>query len=169
MAVVQQQGASVQRGVPAGAGAAEVQALLAYWQDRSVAGGLPRRSDFGFEAMRRWLGHIGVLTVEWEPLRFKVRLCGTKIVEYLGMDSTGRYLDELVPEEWRAAALERYAAVATTGTWFADTVRFTGPDATYAKLHRLLLPCAEDGPRVDAIIAAFYRERSRGPAGQPIW
>ena len=136
-----------------------LQALLAFWEaEGRAAGGLPARRRFSFEAMRPWLGHLAVIAVERPALRFRATLVGTMIVEYDGRDNTGRYLDEAISAPNRPAALARYVRVAETGRWLADVAQIVAPDTTVAPLHRLLLPCAQDGRTVDAVLAAIYRE-----------
>jgi len=135
-----------------------LQALLQLWENAVHAGGrLPSRRRFSFEAMRPWLGHLAVWTVERAPLRFRAALIGLKLVEWDGQDGTGRYLDEIISQKYRDLAVERYAHVATAGTWHADTARLIAPRTTVAMLHRLLLPCAADGVAVDTIMTAIYR------------
>ncbi|WP_143596351.1 hypothetical protein [Tistlia consotensis] len=41
------------------------------------------------------LPYLGVVEVEPDPLRFRSRLTGTRVVEALGVDHTGCYLDEI--------------------------------------------------------------------------
>ena len=125
---------------------ARLQALLRFWEDAArEAGGLPQRRRFAFEAMVPWLGHVAVVAVERDPLRFKATLIGTQLVEWDGQDGTGRYLDEIISAAHRDAAIARYVLVATSGRWYADVARLLAPGTTTATLHRLLLPCADDG------------------------
>lgn len=44
--------------------------------------------------LRFLLGSLSLLEVQREPLRFRYRLVGTDIVHRLGMELTGRWLDE---------------------------------------------------------------------------
>lgn len=137
---------------------APLQALLRLWEEAArEAGGLPSRRRFAFDMMRPWLGHVAIWAVERDPLRFRAALIGLQLVEWDGQEATGRYLDEIVSDKHRARALARYTNVATTGTWQADKARLLVPGTTVAVLHRLLLPCADDGVTVDTIMTAIYR------------
>lgn len=137
---------------------ARLQSLLRLWEDTAQdAGGLPSRRRFTFEAMRPWLGHVAIWAVERDPLRFRATLIGLKLVEWDGQEGTGRYLDEIISDRHRARAIARYTQVATTGTWYADKARLLSPGTTVATLHRLLLPCGDDGIHADTILTAIYR------------
>jgi hypothetical protein len=136
-----------------------LQELLRLWEDTArAARGLPSRRRFAFEIMRPWLGHVAIWTVEWNPLRFRAALIGLQLVEWEGQEGTGRYLDEVMSETHRSRALARYTHVATTGAWYADKARLRENGTAVAILHRLMLPCADDGVTVDAILTAIYRD-----------
>ena len=139
---------------------ARLQALLQFWEDAArEAGGLPNRWRFTFEAMVPWLGHVAVWTVERDPLRFKAALIGTQLTDWDGGDGTRQYLDEIISATHRDAALARFTLVAHAGRWYADAGSFLAPRRTTATLHRLLLPCADDGVTVDRIVTAIFHDR----------
>jgi hypothetical protein len=138
---------------------ARLQALLRFWEDAAQeAGALPSRRRFTFEAMVPWLGHVAVWTVERDPVRFKAALIGIQLADWDGGDGTSQYLDDIVSPTHREAALARFALVARSGRWYADAGCFLAPRRTTASLHRLLLPCADDGTTVDRIVAAIFRD-----------
>jgi hypothetical protein len=57
---------------------------------------MPARRDFTPELLRPWLGHLALIDVSRNPLRLRYRLVGTRIVENLKFDATGKYLDDFV-------------------------------------------------------------------------
>jgi hypothetical protein len=69
--------------------------LYSLWLGKREANSMPRRADFDPREMPRLLPHITLFDVEHDPLRFRIRLVGTAVVEATGGDNTGRYLDEL--------------------------------------------------------------------------
>src|SRR5262245_5313248 len=79
----------------------ELEALRARWQEQCRDGRLPRRSGFPPESLVPWIGHIQVVEAVSEDgvTRFRARLVGTRIVYYQGHDNTGRFLDEVIPED----------------------------------------------------------------------
>jgi hypothetical protein len=109
--------------------------------------------------MRRWLGHICLIGVERPDMRLRLRVVGTQIVVYDGRDYTGRFFDEIVAPEHREAALAPYHESLRTGEPVSDIRPYIGPEATIARIHRLVLPCAEDGRTIDHFLALLYDER----------
>lgn len=76
--------------------------LYSYWADRCRTRGvsMPRRGDVEPDQVRDLLPNMMIVEVEREPLRFRYRLVGTRVVEYNGLEFTGRYLGEIGwPEE----------------------------------------------------------------------
>src|SRR5690348_16758606 len=79
-----------------------IQRLYAYWQQQCTqrGGDLPGRGDIAPDQIRDLLPNIMIVDVERSPLRFRYRLVGTRVVEYNGIEFTGRYLGEIGwPEE----------------------------------------------------------------------
>jgi hypothetical protein len=56
---------------------------------------IPRRTDINVEELRDILPLLTIVEVEYEPLRFRYRLVGTRVVEYNHLEFTGRYLGEI--------------------------------------------------------------------------
>lgn len=73
----------------------EQRELFDYWRSKSVDGGYPTRADIQPAELRRMLPSLSLLdVVEGEPERLRVRLAGTRLRDYLGVEITNRYLDE---------------------------------------------------------------------------
>ena len=73
-----------------------MRAVFGYWCDALQEDGLPPVSII--DPTRLPLGclpHIALLDVEASPLRFRTRLTGTGVVEALGIDHSGLYLDQI--------------------------------------------------------------------------
>lgn len=132
--------------------------LLAFWESRRPSAGLPPRSAFLAEEFRPWMGHIGIVEVEAERPRFRVRLAGVAIVEYDGADFTGKYLDEVVPAHARRTILGPFEVCLREKAPQYDIISQPFQGATVRRLHRLLCPCAEDGERVDRILVGVYAD-----------
>ena len=76
-------------------GDARLQRLLAYWGERRGPRALPARADIDPLDFPYILGNVVLIAVEREPLRFRIRLQGSTLVQRLGFDLTGRLLDDL--------------------------------------------------------------------------
>jgi hypothetical protein len=127
--------------------------LHALWLKKASPGRLPGRADFEPREMPRLLPHITLFDVEREPLRFRVRLVGTAIVEATGIDGTGGYVDELADIE---QTLARCRALVETGRpyFHADLPLMWSP-RHYKTYSVLGLPLAADGRNVDKILGAL--------------
>ncbi len=138
---------------------AKLQAIAEFWAARRPDGRLPSHRRFPPEDLKPWLGHVCLVAVERPSLRLLLRLVGSQVVQYDGRDYTGRYFDDIVAAEHRDAALAPYRESLRTGQPVGDIRPYIGPDATIARIHRLVLPCAEDGQTIDVFLAALYDER----------
>jgi hypothetical protein len=132
--------------------------LLAFWTSHYDREDLPRRSAFTAEALKPWLGNIGILDVERSPLRFRIRLAGTHIVRYFGRDCSGLYLDEVVPATDCDGVLGLYfRCIACRTPQFDATYSHVKGIAGYL-VRRLALPVTLAGGDVEQIIVGFYAE-----------
>ncbi len=137
----------------------EFEALRARWQEHCQDGRLPCRSAFPPESLGPWIGHIQLVEVvrQDERARFRARLVGTRIVYYQGRDNTGRYLDEVVPEEERDAILAPYRDCMDRRQPVYSVFYNCGAAAISSELERMILPLASDGDQVDQFLVAIYR------------
>lgn len=128
-----------------------VRELFAYWRSKAAAGRLPRRGDLDPLEMKSALGHLAVVEVSRDPLRFRYRLHGASLAALDGFDMTNKWLDEHpVPEvrariasSWRRAA-ERRQLIHGFRDCFADI--------RPRRYEVLVLPLAEDGAAVDKLL-----------------
>lgn len=120
------------------------------WHARCAPGRLPGRADFDPRDMPSLLPHLTIFDVERDPLRFRVRLVGTAIVEATGLDSTGRYLDELDNIE---AVIRRAEAMMQSGQpYFMSTLPLTWTPLDFRTYSVLGVPLASDGRIVDKLM-----------------
>ena len=146
---------------------AEFRELLAYWQSKLEPGRLPGRQHIDpTELQPRHLSQLLLLdVVEVAPTRpryrYRFRVAGTGFSAIAGRDVTGHYYDEIgAPERTlpviRALDLvvERKAPVYLSG-------RLSIPSQDYIWVKRLGLPLAQDGDKVDMIIAIWLAERRK--------
>lgn len=137
----------------------ELANLHNHWVAQAGTDRLPGRAAFTPETLRPWLGHIGIVEVERDPLRLRVRLAGVHLVEHDGHDHTGRYLHDVVPPAEREMVLGSYLRCLDERTPTFESF-YTRPDPNRRCLvRRLLLPLSADGREVDQIITGFYSEQ----------
>jgi hypothetical protein len=118
---------------------------------------LPGRQHLDPAHFPHLLPHIWLLDVARDPMRFRYRLVGTRLDQVMGINITGRWMDE-VHSQVEAACFERYHRMVESGlpSW-----RRGRPLIWYGKvaeIENVLLPLARDGRRVDMVLAQtrFY-------------
>jgi hypothetical protein len=114
---------------------------------------LPGRQHFDPVAIPDVLPGVWMLDVQREPFRLRYRLAGTRIVESIGQEITGRWFDEVHPEATgQPGFLDRYRSVVDGGrpSWRRGRPRLwnrRGCD----ELENIILPFAGDGTHVDML------------------
>lgn len=72
-----------------------VHRLHEYWRSKAGAdGSVPQRRDIDPTDLPDLLPNLMLVDVERDPLRFRYRLVGTRVVDFSYHDFTGTYLDE---------------------------------------------------------------------------
>ena len=92
----------------------------------------------------------GLSTSSRDPYRFRFRLVGTQVVDYVGKDNTGHWFDELLPDFDPGVFID----VVETGkpSWSRGRSKMR-PEKDYYELERVRLPLATDGKTVDMILS----------------
>jgi hypothetical protein len=85
-----------------------VRELYDWWRAHTGSAGLPDRSSFDPIEHRRLMPNLMISDVELEPFRIRYRLVGTRVVANLGVDFTGRYLDELLLPGYEVPWMDYY-------------------------------------------------------------
>lgn len=85
-----------------------VGALHDWWSSNRGPAGVPDRNAFDVFEHKALLPNLFISDVETEPFRIRYRLVGTRIVRNLGVDFTGRYLDELIGPDFATPWVEYY-------------------------------------------------------------
>lgn len=144
----------------------ELDALYALWKQ---TGGerLPARQQLPPARLKRWLGNLAIVRLVPPSGRLRVDLVGTRIVEIDGVDSTGRFLDEIAPPHAVDILLEPYRTVLDRGQ--PHYHRFVPPSRPTTAVHRLLLPLADDGVTIDRILSGVYAEVGAVQPGETVF
>jgi hypothetical protein len=132
-----------------------VQELYGYWLSIHPSGGaLPGRQHFSPVAVRHLLPDLWLLDVQHDPLRFRYRLIGTKLVERHGQDYTGCWLDEVHPGFASLEVYDQFRAAAQEGRigWRKGRPLFAYERQPWLAIERIILPLASDGAKVDMLL-----------------
>jgi hypothetical protein len=114
----------------------------------------PARADLDPVDFAYALGDITLIDVEYDPVRFKFRLDGSRHVERFGFDLTGRSLDEFPYPEMRQAIFDSYKDVIDhrePRRYFRDLES----QGRWFRYETLLLPLSSDGKVIDMIVSAI--------------
>jgi len=150
--------------LPPEATEAEFRELLAYWQSKLLPGRLPGRQHVDpTELQPRHLSQLLLLEVIEPPVpklrrRYRVRLAGTGFAAIAGRDVTGRHYDEIGGSERVAPVGKAFDLVVERKmpVFLSDRLGVATREHNWMK--RLGLPLAQDGERVDMILAVWIAE-----------
>jgi hypothetical protein len=118
-----------------------------YWMGRRRGNDLPRWQDFDPIEMRAWLGSINVIEVlpDAEGHRFRYRVHGDRLSEFLGVEMTGKFADEIPAGVVRDRAVAGYQAVIRAGAPTLERYAATDASRRLTEVQRLTVPVLDDG------------------------
>src|SRR5262245_46601200 len=88
--------------------------LYDYWLGLRHGHAMPSRADIDPVRIPRHLQNLLLVDVLHDPLRFRYRLIGTRVVDATGEDRTGRFFDEVAFFARHQVVTEQYEAVVST-------------------------------------------------------
>jgi hypothetical protein len=131
-------------------------ALLAYWERKRGARAFPARADIDPLELGFILGHLLLVDVQREPLRYRIRLHGTELAKRAGYDMTGKMLDTLRVPEFRELARRSFTKVVETRAPFRAS-RDRIIDRRRHRYDTLMLPLGGDA-QVDMLLIGLIYE-----------
>ena len=137
--------------------------ILDHWCGLSAqAGGrTPSRGEFDPVAIPKLLRHLQLHQREATG-RYRCRLSGTAIVQQLGRDATGLYLDEAIRAEAVPGRMRIYNRALETGRPVAYSGVMEIPGRGFKAYKRLLLPLTDAAGRPAYVLSAMIF-KSVGP------
>lgn len=130
-----------------------------YWASIGPGGRLPARRDIDPLDIPSVLPNLALIDVVGAERRLRYRLIGSTLVDAIGHDPTGRFLDEVYPDFNESPSHHYRDEVARTGRpsyrHGRASLRFS---KDFATVERLYLPLAEDGESVDMILSVIAFE-----------
>ena len=130
--------------------------LFEDWEARRRGREFPARADFTPHDFRYVIGNLSLLDVRHNPLRFRYRVHATNLAHRIGMELTGKWVDE-IPNSVHADGAR---------THFTEVVERRMP-IVYRREHEfvtdnlphdceiLALPLSADGRVIDMLMSAF--------------
>jgi hypothetical protein len=138
--------------------APEIQQLVAYWNACRGERFAPSRADINPAAIRRILPCLSMIDVIDGGHDFRFRLLGTRIVEGLGRDSTGRYFGDVYggqPEVMQRMRERMQRVMRLKQPQYTRGKCYWQPDRGYKRFEDVNLPLSSDGRHVDIILGAL--------------
>ena len=133
--------------------------LWAYWRTKRGERSMPARNDIDPIEIPKLLPHI--LLLESSGGRLRYRLVGSAIVDEFELDPTGKFLDNLLPEERFRVASKSYMKVMELSRPIITRSVFTARRKNSVIVTRLLLPLSDDGKHVNMILAGLWFQHAR--------
>lgn len=111
---------------------------------------IPLRSDFDPTELRDLLPNILIVDVEHDPLRFRYRLVGTRVVEFNSQEFTGLYLGTIGWQE-EQQLIDAYTDAATGRTPVCGHYTWTLKSGSTGKCEFAIFPFGDSRQRITQI------------------
>jgi hypothetical protein len=142
-------------------------AMLQYWEQKRGQRRMARRSDVDpLDLPRPVLPHVQLTDVVEGGRRFRYRLVGTEVVNAMGLDITGRYVDEILTGDRRAFVEEFYTTICEHKRPTFTRSKYITVRGTELIAYRILTPLSDNDSDVNIVMSAVtFRFSSRIPEG----
>ena len=134
--------------------------IYAHWVGACGDRDMPKRADITPEGIKRELPYIYIAEVMKDDLGtwFRFRLMGTKLVENLKQDGTGKMLLDLQIGGWEVEWRKNLVHVINMKMPVVDESTITVESGLKLDIEHLAMPLSEDGENVSRIFGAidFY-------------
>ena len=130
----------------------KVTRFLKYWLSLKRKEDLPGRQHFDPLDIPDLMSRVWMLDVLREPLRFRYRLAGTKEVETLGREVTGKMFDEVHSHRYNRIVGRLSEVVHRGVATYRKGKIIALPRKEYVVMENCLVPMARDGAIVDLLI-----------------
>jgi len=143
--------------------------VLAYWEERRGSRRMPARRDLDPVDLAAVLPHLQLIDVV-PPDRFRYRLLGTALVDALGHDYTGRFVDELLLDTGRADLITRVFSTVRDAARpvFLQARYFTAKNVDFMA-NRIYLPLSDNEGEVNMMLAALSFDFGTRRPPEGVW
>jgi hypothetical protein len=128
--------------------------IFAYWQSKRRGDAVPRRADIDPTELRGLVNHVMLYDVVEPGRLFRIRLVGQAIVDFVGVNNTGKWVHETLPPGASERMVEILTSVVVNR---APRCRAGFAYWHLAKAYRhyeaCFLPLLGDGESVDKILS----------------
>lgn len=125
--------------------------LYAYWRMKRGRRSMPARRDIDPLDVRELMGNMTLIDVRQEPVEFRFRLAGTRIVDLFGKELTGRNVDE-ARFLGKRPPFERQCGAVLESKEPSFIIILLGVEHRRMVYRQLLLPLSSDGESIDVML-----------------
>jgi hypothetical protein len=132
---------------------------LAYWADKRGRRSMPCKRDIDpTEMPRKILPNLQLIDVIDGGARFRYRLIGTAVVDAYGHDFSGKYPDEMFPDDRLNFIQGIYRTVCTSKVPLFSRNKYHTPKNIDLFATRIYMPLSDDGVNVHHILGVLRFE-----------
>jgi len=132
---------------------------LAYWVDKRGARSMPCKRDIDpIDIPRNVLPNLQIIEVIDGGARFRFRLVGTASVDAYGRDYTGRYADEIFPDDRLNFVQSIYRTICKSKIPLFSRNKYYTPSNIDLFAMRIYLPLSDDDVSVNHILGVLRFE-----------
>lgn len=129
--------------------------LYGYWLEKKANNSMPRREDIDPAEISELLPHIMVVDVV-DGDRFRYRMVGTALDGVIGVNATGRKIDEVMPAgPYAAYVLGIFGELLREKVPIYAECEHADPTVEPHATLRLVMPLTEDGANVSAALVGL--------------
>jgi hypothetical protein len=130
--------------------------LFGYWQEKRGDRSMPSRAAIDPVELRGLVLNVMLFDVVDAARRFRIRLMGQAILDFVGVNNVGKLVEETMPPAAAAQMIEILASVALTHRpRFRAGYAYWHRDKSYRRFEACFLPLSPDGETVDKILAGI--------------
>ena len=155
---------------------ARIRHFADYLASKAPSGRLPGRQDIVPHEIPDLLPYLMLYDIVPQPsgnaVRYRIRLAGTYVVELLGGDPTGKFVDDVLLANGYMEIIGEYDRIVTTkqSVYLASELR--NPGREHVRFQRLAFPLAGNGEDVNMLVLIMVgfdvrRARSNSEATAP--
>ncbi|MEQ8267412.1 MAG: PAS domain-containing protein [Parvibaculum sp.] len=136
--------------------------LYAYWLKKKAGRLAPVRADLDPAEIKHFLPILNLLDVRREPLGFRHRLVGTEIVDRLGRDATGHWVDAALYGPAAPRVFDGLRLIVEEGRPYKRLARLDWHTRNWLGMEAVEMPLVDEAGEINMILrgASYFTAAS---------